>query len=379
MGRKRTPGLYKRGEFWHIDKYICGKRFRGSTQTGDLEEAEKYLARQSELVRQAQIYGVRPKRQFREAATKYLLENQNNKHIQEKAWVLKDLDKYIGELPLESIHMGNLQTFIQKRKEDGVKSRTINYALQLIRHMLNLAATEWLDEYGMTWLVTAPKIKLLIEYDKRKPYPLSWKEQEEFFGELPLHLRRLALFAVNTGCRDQEICNLRWEWEIKTPEGSVFVIPGERVKNREDRLVVLNHTAKQVIEEVRGQHPEYVFTYKGHPFYRMMTMAWRRARLRVGLPLVRVHDLKHTFGRRLRSAGVNFEDRQDLLGHKSGRITTHYSSVELRNLITAANKVCGENNQSSPTLTLIRTGNFTSPHKIPTMNILGNSEMASNA
>ena len=37
----------------------------------------------------------------------------------------------------------------------------------------------------------------------------------------------------------------------------------------------------------------------------------------VGLPQVRVHDLKHTFGRHLRAAGVSFEDRQDLLGHRS--------------------------------------------------------------
>ena len=52
-------------------------------------------------------------------------------------------------------------------------------------------------------------------------------------------------------------------------------------------------------------------------------------------------DLKHTFGRRLRAAGVSFEDRQDLLGHKSRRITTHYSAAELSNLIDAANQVCG--------------------------------------
>ena len=63
-------------------------------------------------------------------------------------------------------------------------------------------------------------------------------------------------------------------------------------------------------------------------------------RNRAGLPQVRVHDLKHTFGRRLRETGVSFEDRQDLLGHKSGRITTHYSRAELHNLITAANRVC---------------------------------------
>jgi plasmid stabilization system protein ParE len=59
----------------------------------------------------------------------------------------------------------------------------------------------------------------------------------------------------------------------------------------------------------------------------------------VKTPEVRVHDLKHTYSRRLRAAGVSFEDRQDLLGHKPGRITTHYSAAELHNLIEAANRV----------------------------------------
>jgi integrase len=50
-------------------------------------------------------------------------------------------------------------------------------------------------------------------------------------------------------------------------------------------------------------------------------------------------DLRHTFGRRLRAAGVSFEDRQDLLGHRSIRVTTDYSAAELRNLLNAANRV----------------------------------------
>jgi integrase len=57
----------------------------------------------------------------------------------------------------------------------------------------------------------------------------------------------------------------------------------------------------------------------------MNNTASQSARRRAGLAHVRVHDLKHTFGRRLRDAGVSFEDRQDLLGHRAGRITTHYS------------------------------------------------------
>ncbi len=104
---------------------------------------------------------------------------------------------------------------------------------------------------------------------------------------------------------------------------------------------------------MRGQHLKYVFTYKDKPITAMNNSAWKRARKKIGLKQVRVHDLKHTFCRRLRSSGVSFEDRKDLLGHKSGRITTHYSAAELHKLIEAANKVC-DRNQQSQILTLLK-------------------------
>jgi len=169
----------------------------------------------------------------------------------------------------------------------------------------------------------------------------------------------MALFKVNTGCRDQEVCNLRWEWEVPVPEldTSVFIIPRHRVKNKKDRLVVLNKIASAVINEMRSVHPEYVFTYKGKPLSRMYNRAWRKARMIANLPQVRVHDLKHTSGRRLRAAGVSFEDRQDLLGHVSGRITTHYSQAELEKLIAATNRVCGDESPKSPALVILRKRN----------------------
>ena len=160
---------------------------------------------------------------------------------------------------------------------------------------------------------------------------------------LPDHLARMCLFKVNTGCREQEVCQLRWDWEVRVPElnTSVFIIPGERVKNREDRLVVLNRIAKSVVEEIRGEHPEYVFTYRAHPVNNINNSSWKRVRQAVGLSLVRVHDLKHNFGRRLRAADVPVETRKVLLGHRNGDITTHYSAPELEELVEAANRVCG--------------------------------------
>ena len=81
---------------------------------------------------------------------------------------------------------------------------------------------------------------------------------------------------------------------------------------------------------------------------------WRNARIKAKLPQIRVHDLKHTFGRRLRAAGVSLEDRQDLQGHRSGRITTHYSQAELGTLIEAANKVVGLGARKSPALVMLK-------------------------
>jgi integrase len=144
----------------------------------------------------------------------------------------------------------------------------------------------------------------------------------------------------------------------------VFIIPGTKVKNGDDRLVVLNRIARSVIESQRGIHSTYVFTYAGHPITRMTTSAWKRARLRAGLPQIRVHDLKHTFGRRLRAAGVSFEDRQDLLGHRSGRITTHYSAAELTRLLEAAESVVDQNG-TRPELVVLRGKLGTDSRKTP--------------
>jgi len=341
MGQKVPPGLVKRGEIWHIKKTICGRRIQESTGTGNLSEAEKYLMHRVEQMRQSAIYGVRTQRSFREAAVKYLKEATKSS-IAGDALQLGLLDPFIGDLMLTEVHMGSMQQFIEARKRQGVKTRTINHAIQTVRHILNLAASEWLDENGRTWLEHAPKFKFLAETDRRAPYPLSFEEQERLFNELPVHLSRMALFKVNTGCREAEVCSLRWEWEEEIPHlnTSVFVIPAHMVKNREERLVILNSTARAVLDEVRGGHPEYVFTYRGRRLNKMNDSGWKSARKRAGLSQVRVHDLKHTFGRRLRAAGVSFEDRQDLLGHRSGKITTHYSAPELLNLIQAAERVC---------------------------------------
>ena len=87
---------------------------------------------------------------------------------------------------------------------------------------------------------------------------------------------------------------------------------------------------------------------------RLNNSAWKRARNVAGLPMVRIHDLKHTFGRRLRAAGVSLETRKVLLGHRNGDITSHYSAPELEELMDAVEKVCSEKSGKTPALVILR-------------------------
>ena len=202
--------------------------------------------------------------------------------------------------------------------------------------------TEWHDEFDQPWLDRVPRFKLLgVKKTQKPPRPISWQEQEQLFALLPEYLREASLFLVNTGIREANARRLRWEWEVRlNDDRSLFVIPKQYVKNKSPRIVVLNDIAQAIVERQRGKHETVVFTYQGQPIRSALcNSAWYEARKRLGLGKVRVHDLKHTFGVRLRAANVSFEDRQDLLGHKSQRITTHYSAAKIEQLIEAANKV----------------------------------------
>ena len=298
MGRIKTAGLQHdpRSGIWTIDKRVRGYgRLYESTGSRDLKEAETYLHRRLEQIRQASVYGVRAKRKWREAATRYLLEEAIDKDSgADDVYRLKLLDPFLGERDLHQIHDGTLTSFIAWRRQPvkvkrksgkvwvkQVKTKTINLDLSLVRRILNLAARKWRDEQGLTWLETAPLISMLKVRDARAPYPLSWAEQRLLLPELPEHLAELCLFLLNTGLRSKsEAVRLDWRWEIVVPElnCSVFLVPGDARKNEQDHVCVLNSVARSIVERCRGKHSTAVFTYRGRPLNSVNNTAWVTAR-----------------------------------------------------------------------------------------------------
>ncbi|KZX83767.1 hypothetical protein A3715_04705 [Oleiphilus sp. HI0009] len=98
---------------------------------------------------------------------------------------------------------------------------------------------------GLTWLGSPPILIFQGWRDGRQPNPITWEEQNLLFDGLLEHLREMCLWKVNVGCREQEVCQLNWDWEFEIPElqTSVFILPGDITKNASERIAILNSEA----------------------------------------------------------------------------------------------------------------------------------------
>jgi integrase len=285
------PGLRLKGGIWHIEKrcpHVPSGWLRESTGKTRRAEAERVLIRRlAEIEAQAARIeeGVHT---FEEAGLRYIEEIAVKPSADDIAMHLDALLPFIGQLPLDQVHDGTLKPFVDHERQRGLAPKSINNALGVVSAVLNLAARVWRDEQGRPWLTQAPPLlrRLSVKGQQAKAYPLSWAEQDRLVKELPRHLADAALFAVNTGCREQEICQLRWEWEQRLPDldTSVFVLPASATKTGTDRVVVLNSVAARIVESRRGSHAEFVFTYRGKPMGRLHSSAWKRAWKTAGLP-----------------------------------------------------------------------------------------------
>ena len=283
---------------------------------------------------------------------RYIEQSRGKRSFDVIKWHVVLMQNYIGHLEPKQVHDQTLERFISARLADGASATTINRSLEVVRTILNRAARSYRDPDGRPWLDGLPPLITMLPENPRSPYPITWQEQDALFRRLPPHLACMALFTINTGLRDSNVCGLQWEWEVEVPEvgRSVFVIPPEAFKTKRSHVVILNDIAWSIIKAQRGKHPIWVFPYRGRRMERMNNNGWQQARHDAGLPLVRVHDLRHSFACRLRAAGVSAEDREALLGHANHSMAGHYASADVGHLLNQANLVLNR----SGTQTILR-------------------------
>ena len=218
MGRSRTSGVVTdAGGNRIINKVHRGTRIFARLGNVSVAVAETELRRRIAQAEQEADRRSAASRTFGKACVRYLAEKSYKRSIETDAYHIGLVEPWLGTLELIAIHNDTPQlvAFRKHRLQvDRVSETTLKRSLEVVRSIMNLAARKWRTEDNQPWLPIAPP---LLDMPKnrhaRAPYPLSWDEQRLLFSWLPKHLAEMALFKVNTGTREGEVCGLLWDWE----------------------------------------------------------------------------------------------------------------------------------------------------------------------
>ncbi|SNS56724.1 tyrosine-type recombinase/integrase [Tropicimonas sediminicola] len=186
--------------------------------------------------------------------------------------------------------------------------------------MMNWAEAQKRLPVGMT----APKLKD-TRRAKVKEYHPGTSELRTMLQGLdtlkPEYADILRLQAL-TGCRISEVCGADWS-EISLDERR-WTIPGERMKNKEQHIVMLSDQAIALLE----RQPTRTGTVFGKtaPTREHVSKLWATRRDELGLPKAFTsHTLRKALGSWLAESGEGLDMRDRMLAHSRGGVDKHYN------------------------------------------------------
>jgi integrase len=321
--------LYRRGKTYWIDiAKPNGKRLRRSAQTENRRDAQRLHDKiKAELWQQTEL-GERPAYYWQDAATAWLNERGDYPSRQDDIGWLRWLHAHLYDSTLTAINASRVLEIQRTRQAEGVKPRSVNAILQVIRSVLRAA-----ERRG--WLDRVPQIRLLSEPSRRIRY-LSDDEEQRLLAELPDHLAIVTRFALATGLRMSNITGLEWK-QVDLGRRQAWIW-ADQAKARQAIAVPLNEDAVAVLREQWGQHAERVFTHQGHPFRQANGRAWRHALKRAGIEDFRFHDLRHTWATRHIQAGTPLHALMELGGWSDAAMVRKYAHFSAAHLQEFAEK-----------------------------------------
>jgi len=319
--------LYKRNKTYWVDITHNGKRLQRSTGTSDKLAAQELHDRlKADLWCQA----INLKKTWMEAAVRWINESSHKRTLNDDKMYLRWLDPHFSKQTLDNINREFIEKIACIKASDGVGNACINRMLALIRAILNKAANQW------EWLDHAPKITLRNEPNHRIRW-LTRNEAARLIQELSTHLTHMTIFTLATGLRQGNVKNLKWD-AVDLEKHPAWVHPDE-AKSKRAIAIPLNKDAMAIIEQCKGQHPVYVFTYRGRPVSQVNTKAWRKALLRAGIKNFRWHDLQHTWASWHVQQGTSLQELQLLGGWSSFSMVLRYAHLSSEHLREAASRI----------------------------------------
>jgi integrase len=253
-----------------------------------------------------------------------------------------------GHVRLNEISRASVSWLIQEKIKEGYKPGTINRILANLKTALS-KAIEW--EIGGLDKNVARQVKALRDPPHLDRF-LSEKEAERLLGAIrksqsPM-LRFIIPFLLFTGGRKREALDARWEHV--NLDLRLWTIPLS--KSGKPRHVPLSDQTVEILKSV-GAFASIVLSSPcpwvfPNPLttkpYTSIFHPWDLCRRSVGLPEVRIHDLRHSFASALVNRGMTLFDVKEALGHSNIATTqryAHLSPERLRNAVQQAEEFYG--------------------------------------
>lgn len=209
---------------------------------------------------------------------------------------------------------------------------TANRYMAVLSHVFTVCVQEW------GWVEDSPmrKIKRLPENRGRVRF-LDEDVKVDGKGERTRlldacrestnpHLYDVVVVALSTGCRKQEILNLRWP-DVDLPRGVIVL---HDTKNGERRAVPLTGHALDRMRErsrIRRIDCDCVFPQEHQSKPVDIDRDFARARDKAKVPDFRFHDLRHSAASYLAMNGATLAEIAAVLGHKTLAMVQRYAHL----------------------------------------------------
>jgi integrase len=271
-------------------------------------------------------------------------------YIKNKQAYIESFKKHFGSPTLlTSIEYGDLKTYRNTLKKTLSKhglpltASTINSYMSCLRHMFKEAI-----EYKMVQRSPFNDGKsLMLKLDNTRERYLTPEEIRRFVKACPTHLKQIVKCALFTGLRVSDVLKLKWsdisdgQIYVRNTKGKNYIVPvSEPLAELFDQIREGRKTVGGNVVDLKGKpverpgiESEHVFTYMGKPITGVRTAfrsACKKANLTYGRDKpdgVTFHTLRHTYGTHLAIHGTHARTIQELLGHKSLKMTERYIKV----------------------------------------------------
>ena len=359
----KHKGIFQRGNtYWIRYTDTNGRQVRESTQSDKVKAAQDLLKlRQADVVKGEQPDIIKIKNHtFKELAAEYLTWCQSQRDIDNKTNMINNLIAEFGNLPLKNFTTQLLEKYQTRllttprtpikgttTPRQPVAQATVNRRIATIKgmftkgcdwHMLNDAISKQVHRVKMfkesasrDHFLSAEEIQALLDACSSNIVSITGKTIQQ----KQAHLKPIIIFALNTGCRKDEILSLKWD-NVDVKHGFINMV---QTKNGERRQIPINDTLREMLMGLtRRLDVPFVFydPETGNRFgdvKRSFNTACRKA----GINDFVFHSLRHTFASHLVMNGVDLTTVSRLMGHKSLTMTLRYSHLAPNHLTSAVN------------------------------------------